>query len=380
MKKIVFFSTPAFGHINAVFPVIKKLLMNNYQVDWYCSKRFKRIVENTGANFIEYEIDFDMYSLSELTADFYNLYQGLLNLNRECYLEYIEKIDKEKPDLIIYDSMCSFAKNIAKKLNIKSVCFCTTIAYNFFTFTFSNMFFSTIKLLFKNLNPIMKLYNEEKRFRRENNIIKLNAMDLFINKGDLTIVFTPKELQPFYKTFSKKFVFVGTTIKDRITNKTNYDKYDIYISLGSIFTENKVLLKKIVDSPLMKNKKSIVNVGNLKIKSSENIEFVQSTDQLSLLPKIKLFINHGGINSIYESLYYGKFQICIPQQQEQKLNAKILHRKKIGIYMNKFDIEKVDKINKKMKKYNANISIYSKILKSYDGTTLAVNEIKSVLK
>ena len=220
--------------------------------------------------------------------------------------------------------MCSFAKNIAKKLNIKSVCFCTTIAYNYFTFVFSNMFFSTIKLFCKNIKSIIKLYNAEKKFRKENGIIKFNAMDLFINKGDLTIVFSPKELQPFFKTFSKKFVFVGTTIKDRITNKTKYHKYDIYISLGSIFTENKILLDEIINSPLTKNKKTIVNVGNLKIVNHKNIEFVKSTDQLSLLPKIDLFIN-----SIYESLYFGKFQICISQQQEQRMNAKILHRKKL---------------------------------------------------
>ena len=220
MKRIVFFSTPAFGHINSVYPVISKLVKNNYQVDWYCSKKYKQFVEQTGANFIEYKVDFDKYSLSDLTANFYNLYQGLLSLNRECYLEYLNDIRNSKPDLIIYDSMCSFAKNISKKLNIKSVCFCTTMAYNSFTFTFSNMFFSTIKLMCRNLKPIIKLYKEEKRFRKDNEVVKLNVMDLFVNKGDITIVFTPKELQPFYKTFPKNFVFVGTTIKDRITNRT----------------------------------------------------------------------------------------------------------------------------------------------------------------
>lgn len=380
MKRIVFFSTPAFGHINSVYPVISKLVKNNYQVDWYCSKKYKQFVEQTGANFIEYKVDFDKYSLSDLTANFYNLYQGLLSLNRECYLEYLNDIRNNKPDLIIYDSMCSFAKNISKKLNIKSVCFCTTMAYNSFTFTFSNMFFSTIKLMCKNLKPIIKLYKEEKKFRKDNEVVKLNVMDLFVNKGDITLVFTPKELQPFYKTFPKNFVFVGTTIKNRITNKTKYDKYDTYISLGSIFTENNDLLNKIVDSELLKNKKSIMSVGNLKIDNSKNVEFVKSTDQLSLLPNIELFINHGGLNSVYESLYFGKFQICIPQQEEQRMTAIIVNKKKIGLYIKNFDNLKKDKIELCKKEYKKNIDKYKNIIKSYDGTKIAFDNIERLIK
>ena len=153
-----------------------------------------------------------------------------MNLNRECYLEYLKIIKKNKPDLIIYDSMCSFAKNISKKLKIKSVCFCTTMAYNSFTFTFSNMFLSTIKLMCKNIKPIIKLYKEEKKFRKDNDVIKFDAMDLFVNKGDITLVFTPKELQPFYRTFPKEFIFVGTTIKERIKNETKYEKFIDFFS------------------------------------------------------------------------------------------------------------------------------------------------------
>lgn len=379
-KKIIFFSTPAFGHINSVYPVLERLVKNGYEVDWYCSKRFKDFVESSGANFIEYFSDFDQYVLSDLTENFYNLYKGILRLNKECYLEYINIVRKEKPDLILYDSMCSFAKNISKQVGIQSVCLCTTMAYNMFTFVFSNMFFSTIKLVVKNFKPILQLYKDEKKFRKEHHLNKVKVLDLFVNSGDLTFVFTPKELQPFWRTFPKSFHFVGTTIKDRILNRKQYEKYDVYISLGSIFTENTTLLNQIAESEILKGKKSIVTIGNAKIENRPNVEFVKSTEQLSLLPQIDFFINHGGLNSIYESLYFGKFQICIPQQEEQRMSSIIFHRKKLAYYVKKFEDIKEDKRKHYQEKNKKYIERYQKIIQGYDGTEMVFRSIDRLLR
>ena len=378
MKKIVFFSTPAFGHLNCVYPVIEKLVKSGYRVDWYCSRKYKQLVEKTGAAFIEYKVDFDRYDLSVLTADLFSLFKALLKLNRECYIEYSELIRNNRPDIIIYDSMCSFAKNISEKFGISSVCFCTTLAYNALTFLFSNLFLSTVKLICGNFRPVVKLYGEEKSFRKDHGIKKLNAMDLFVNKGDITLVFTPKEFQPFCRSFPKDFLFVGTTIKDRITNKTKYDRYDIYISLGSVFTENRGALDKILSSPLLKNKRSIVNIGSLRIDVAEGIELVSSTDQISLLPNIDLFITHGGLNSIYESLYFGKFPICVPQQEEQRMNAVIVGRKRSGAYVKSLDKLDARITEAYIKKHGRNIKKFQRIIRSYDGTKTAFEIIDAL--
>ena len=382
-KKVVFFSTPAYGHLTPIYPVIKRLIEQGNTVDWYCSKKYKDFVESSGANFIEYVGNFDdLYNLSDITANFYNLFEYLLLLNRNCYLEYFEKISKQNVDLILYDSMCSFGKNIALKLKKKHICLCTTLAYNSFTFIFSNMFFSTIKLSMKYFKQGMQLIKDENKYRRQNGIHKLNMLDLFINRGDRTIVFSPKEFQPFASTFNKSFSFVGTTIKDRINlDKTKYENYDVYISLGSIFTENKDLLMKIINSDYLKDKKVIINIGNLSLLSkSKNIEFVKHTNQLELLKKSKLFINHGGLNSIFESIYHSVIQVCIPQQEEQKMNALIVKRLGLGICMSSYDNLKVSKIENKRKYYENKVKAFSKILKKYDGTKNAVHIINEVLE
>ena len=111
-KKILFFSTPAFGHINSTIPIIEKLINENYEVICYSSKEYKEIIEETGADFIEYKINFNVNEISRYTSNFVELLKALISLNQQAYKYYVDKIDYTKYDLVLYDSMCSFAKNI----------------------------------------------------------------------------------------------------------------------------------------------------------------------------------------------------------------------------------------------------------------------------
>lgn len=164
-------------------------------------------------------------------------------------------------------------------------------------------------------------------------------------------------------------------------HKTKYKSYDIYISLGTIFTENEGLLNKIIKNDFVKNKKTIINIGKLNMVSNkENIELVSYTNQIELLKKCKLFINHGGINSIYEAISNEVFQVCIPQQEEQKMNAKIIAKKKIGIYMKNINLKKMKKIDKIIEVRKKRLSYYSNVINKYDGTKNAIQEIKKLLK
>lgn len=378
--KIVFFSTPATGHINAVYPVIEKLVKKGYIVDWYCSEKYKTLIEDIGANYKEYMEKFEQFNLNEITDNFYSLFGWLLDLNRKCYLAYLDVMEKENPDLIIYDSMCSFGKNIARNLKIKSVCFCTTLAFNQFNFLCSSMCFSTIKLFGSHLKGLLHLYLIEKKFRKTHGIKKLDMLDLFVNQGDITLVFTPKELQPFYKTFPKSFVFIGTTIKDRIHNNIKYENYDVYVSLGSIFTENKRFFHELLASEILKNKKTIITTGNIKMEEFSHVEFVEKTDQLSLLPKVDLFVNHAGLNSIYECLYFGKFQIWFPQQEEQRMVAIEFQKKKIGMHVENLKKITWNRLIEYKEKSEKSIRLYQNVIRSYDGTKLAVQNIEEMIK
>lgn len=384
-KRVVFFSTPAYGHLQAVYPVLARLVRAGVRVDWYCTEAYRELVTKTGAHFHPYRVDFSRYPLDRLTADFFSLYRGLLVLNRRCYLRYRREIRENPPDLLLYDSMCSFGKNLAKQFGLPSVCLCTTLAYNLPTLIFSNLFWPSLKLMVKNAPELLRLTLKEQCFRRREGLPGFSPLDLFVNRGDKTLVFSPPEFQPFAQSFPPSFDFVGTTIRDRIEADSSIENCDIYLSLGSIFAARTGELERILETPLFRGKKVIVSAGYAaadlqKRLGRERLSFVRRTNQLALLPKTGLFVNHGGLNSVYESLYFGVFQICIPQQEEQRLTARLVEKKKLGLCCPRSRGWSEAELRRAELKCRPRIERYRHILRSYDGTARALRCIQELLR
>ena len=384
-KRVVFFSTPAYGHLQAVYPVLARLVRAGVRVDWYCTEAYRELVTKTGAHFHPYCVDFSRYPLDRLTADFFSLYRGLLVLNRRCYLRYRREIRENPPDLLLYDSMCSFGKNLAKQFGLPSVCLCTTLAYNLPTLIFSNLFWPSLKLTVKHAPELLRLTLKEQYFRRREGLPGFSPLDLFVNRGDKTLVFSPPEFQPFAQSFPPSFDFVGTTIRDRIEADSSIENCDIYLSLGSIFAARTGELERILETPLFRGKKVIVSAGYAaadlqKRLGRERLSFVRRTNQLALLPKTGLFVNHGGLNSVYESLYFGVFQICIPQQEEQRLTARLVEKKKLGLCCPQPRGWSEAELRRAELKCRPRIERYRRILRSYDGTARALRCIQELLR
>ena len=384
-KRVVFFSTPAYGHLQAVYPVLARLVRAGVRVDWYCTEAYRELVTKTGAHFHPYCVDFSRYPLDRLTADFFSLYRGLLVLNRRCYLRYRREIRENPPDLLLYDSMCSFGKNLAKQFRLPSVCLCTTLAYNLPTLVFSNLFWPSLTLSLRHAPELLRLTLKEQCFRRREGLPGFSPLDLFVNRGDKTLVFSPPEFQPFVQSFPPSFDFVGTTIGDRIEDDGSIENCDIYLSLGSIFAARTGELERILETPLFRGKKVIVSAGYAaadlqKRLGRERLTFVRRTNQLALLPKTGLFVNHGGLNSVYESLYFGVFQICIPQQEEQRLTARLVEKKKLGLCCLRPRGWSEAELRRAELKYRPRIESYRRILRSYDGTARALRCIQELLR
>ncbi len=378
--KIVFFMTPAYGHVLPVLPIIRELIYKGNEVTCYNTPAFRERIENLGAHYREYGEEFQKLKLDEVTSNLYVLMDTLITFNEQLYDIYLEEISGEKPDLLMYDSMLSFAKNIAYKLKLKSVCMVATIGFNLPVCMFSNISTSSVPLVMKNAGNMRRLIKQDKAYRKERGLKGFKLIDLFMNTADLTLVMTPEKLQPLAWTFPKSVHFVGTTIKEQIEmyHGAEYDDYDCYISMGTVFSNNVNGMREFLELPEMREKKIMISASETPdwMKAMTNVRAEKWVYNVDLIPKCKLFINVGGAGSVYTAMYYGVKQISIPAQEEERYNAKIMKRHKAGIYLKKYDTQKLAGALQKLDGLKPDIC--RQIVRSADGTATSVKLIEEL--
>ncbi|KAI9293480.1 UDP-Glycosyltransferase/glycogen phosphorylase, partial [Neoconidiobolus thromboides FSU 785] len=146
----------------------------------------------------------------------------------------------------------------------------------------------------------------------------------------------------------------------------------VYVSFGTIFyppnSEFKKLLKGLlnlvekgeIDGVIIANKYLLNNLSLLNIHSDlieDTIDLlnhpafllVEYLNQKEILSQqqIKLFVSHGGLMSLFESIHYSKPMLLLPLSVDQPRNARKAVEMGIGIYMDPF--------NSELNEYSSNI-------------------------
>jgi UDP:flavonoid glycosyltransferase YjiC (YdhE family) len=106
MAKFLFFNIPAYGHVNPTLPVVIELQRRGHQVIYYNAETFEQPIEGTGAKFRAYPNS--STSEAELAERIHNLVSvSVLMLEESLRLLpfSLDEIEREKPDLVIFDSL-----------------------------------------------------------------------------------------------------------------------------------------------------------------------------------------------------------------------------------------------------------------------------------
>ncbi len=180
----------------------------------------------------------------------------------------------------------------------------------------------------------------------------LNNFDRRINRARQTLGLPPAEPDLLRRPYSPWLNLIASADsieapRDNITQNTFFvgpclgkrvemdefsfdflhaDKFKIYASLGTVFNKKPDVFLKIMRALDMPDYQVIVSAGGAyqTLKNSaipSNATIFKSVPQLGLLPKIDLFISHGGNNSTMEAMSCGKPIIVMPIGGEQSDNA-----------------------------------------------------------
>lgn len=344
MSKIVFFCIPAHGHTNPTLGVVKELIARGHEVWYYSYHMFREKIEATGAAFISCDA-YDMEQklapedVKKIGKDLAFSTQILVDTTLALNDKVCEDMKLLQPDCIVADSMAVWGKAVAMKLHIPFVSSTTTFAFNQHSAKIMKQGMGEMVKMFLSMPKIQK---NIKRLQEKGYPIK-SVLDIIQNDETIhTIVYTSPEFQPASDTFSKKYAFVGPSIRPAtdIIEKTA-DKL-IYISMGTVNNDMVSFYKKCIDALSNTTHQVILSVGNSVDLSCfgilpENIEIFQSVDQIAVLQKADVFLSHCGMNSASESLYFGVPLILFPQTSEQGGVATRIEQLKAGIFLNKTD-------------------------------------------
>ena len=119
----------------------------------------------------------------------------------------------------------------------------------------------------------------------------------------------------------------------------------IYISMGTLASLVPKMLNMILEPLANVPHRFIVSKGPLgdSVKLFDNMWGDKFVNQVAILPKVDLFITHGGSNSLIEGLAAGKPLIVIPQFADQHNNGQRIVDLKLGVKVNlcQFDGKKL---------------------------------------
>lgn len=348
MSKIAFFCIPAHGHTNPTLGVVKELVNRGNEVWYYSYDTMKEKIESTGAKYIScdpYDIQMQLkpedtdrvgkdiaFSTEILVRTTLALDEAILNDMKEW-----------NPDCIVADSVATWGKLTAMKLNIPFICSTTTFAFNKYS---ARIMKQDIRQLFQMLFSMGKSKKFIRMLQEKGYPVK-NIISIVQNDNDTnTIVYTSPEFQPFSETFSDKYLFVGPSVSKSNQKNKKPGQINIYISLGTVnnqdlsFFKNCIEAFKDTDYHVIMSVGNIVNIDQLGI-IPENINVEKSVNQIKVLKQSDVFITHCGMNSVNEALYYQVPLVLFPQTNEQGGVAYRVHELGAGNYLKENSSESI---------------------------------------
>ncbi len=332
MSKVVFLGFPGHGHINPTLPVVAELLRRGEQILYYASEDFQPSIERTGATFCDYGQGLPLEPPDSEKP--LQVVQRLMETGQIILARILPDVKAIQPDYLIYDSLSAWGGYLGQILGIptiSSVPGILTTARLVFSDPLNLLNMVGMQLTghayIARAQAIAKLLSEKYPIR------KPGVMDVFFSPGMLNIIYTSKAFQPFADTFdAQRYKFVGPSLLPRPeASAFPFEKLQnkplLYISLGTALNKRADFYRQCFDAFASSDFQVVLAIGRQvsrevlgRIPSNFLVEaFVP---QLEILQRARLFLTHGGMNSVNEALYYNVPLIVVPQGEDQPWIAK----------------------------------------------------------
>jgi MGT family glycosyltransferase len=331
LAKALFLSLPLHGHTNPSLPVVRALVERGDEVTYYSAAAFALKVEEAGALYRPYRNAF-LADITNLPERIEELSWLLTRTTGDLLADELEAFSAEHPDYIITDSVAPWGHWVGEILGVPVVTSVSTFAINRHVLRYAVTHGArpkSVRLVWSKLKHIGKAVALVRRLRRVHGVKGPGITGLVFGRSDLNIVYTSREVQPCADTFDERFQFVGSSLAPRpdeplppVTEAPNVPL--VYVSLGTIFNAAhefyRACFRAFRDEPVRVIMSIGTNVSQAALgEPPPNFEVKRHVSQLDVLQRAHVFVTHGGMNSVSESLYHGVPVVVVPQMSEQAM-------------------------------------------------------------
>jgi MGT family glycosyltransferase len=185
------------------------------------------------------------------------------------------------------------------------------------------------RLLLSKVRHMVKALRLGRRLSRQHGVRGPGITGLVLGRSDLNIVYTSRHFQPCAETFDDRFQFVGPSLTpptDTVRSPGGEAPQPavVYVSLGTLFNADATFYRNCFEAFRREDVRVIMSIGATVSEASlgpapPNFIVQTYVPQLEVLRRASVFVTHGGMNSVSESLYHGVPVVVIPQMSEQEI-------------------------------------------------------------
>ena len=349
--KYVFFNFPAYGHVNPTLAIVAELIARDEQVVYYLPERFRQTIEATGATFHPFQ-DTLFTRQQEQFAPRVRPANGdqriamlpvlMIQESSQVIPQLLESVRAEQADCLVYDSMFLWGRMVARTLHLPAIALRPSYAAN----QQSNVFGSVAQRFQLSSERTAILDNILVQLSTKSGVPRFDMRSILVHTEPLIMVFLPRAFQPGGETFDERYLFVGPSFQSHRDDSLAFPCEQLgtqpllYISLGTVFNDQADFYRTCFTAFGDTTWQVLLSVGPALDRATltgmpGNFIVASRVPQLEVLSRAKLFVSHGGMNSVMESLAYGVPLVVIPQISEQAVTARRVQELGLGMALDR---------------------------------------------
>ncbi|MEC3609550.1 glycosyltransferase [Bacillus glycinifermentans] len=346
MANVLIVNFPAEGHVNPTLGITKAFVDRGDNVHYITTGKFKDRLEGVGATVHLHE---DLLRTASIDPGSPSGLLSFLKIHLRTSL-YILEVVKELAksiqfDFVYYDTFCA-GELVRDYLNIPGVASSAS-------FLFGEEHLDILPMHPDSGVPL-KMDKEcvdlLAEIKETYGVSPRHVSQFMSNRAELTVVYTSRYFQPESDRYGDDYLFIGPSFPKRLDKKHDFPleklkgKKVIYISMGTVLDKTAEFFNLCIDAFSCFEGIVVIAAGERADFSHlkdvpENFIIAPYVPQLEVLKETDVFITHGGMNSVNESIHFQVPMVVVPHDKDQPMIAGRLAELNAGypIFKDKLD-------------------------------------------